>query len=71
MRESTPNSPLRIGAISIRDAVANIVSTIKTFLLWVADMLEILDQYLVEKLGPNWWHDTPIAIFALKRCPND
>lgn len=32
-------------------------------LLWVADMLEGLDAFLVEKLGPNWWEGTELEKF--------
>jgi hypothetical protein len=63
-------SPLLAAAACIRGVVDWIVLAIKEFLLWVADMLERLDHYLHEKLGPDWWRDTPIASFAAKRSPD-
>jgi len=36
-------------------------------LLWLADMLEKLDQVLLKKLGPKWWVNTEIEQFAPKK----
>jgi hypothetical protein len=32
-------------------------------------MLEALEQFLVEKLGPEWWIDTELEKFAPKSKP--
>jgi hypothetical protein len=32
----------------------------------IADLLEALSALLVERLGPQWWLNTPIAQFAGK-----
>jgi hypothetical protein len=31
-----------------------------------AEMLECLDKYLVDRLGPKWWENTPLERFAPK-----
>lgn len=64
-------SPLLVGAACIRGVIDWILFAIKTFLLWVADMLEDLDEFLKEELGPTWWRNTPFAIFAGRRSPHE
>ena len=39
---------------------------IEKFLYWSAGMLEELDAYLIERLGPQWWLETPLNRFAPK-----
>lgn len=59
--EKTPRNPdhcpLLAGAASIRGCADTIGYLIKNF-LWVAEMLEKLNEYLNEKLGRNWWSNT-------------
>jgi hypothetical protein len=31
----------------------------ENLMAWVADLLEMLDDHLREKLGPDWWLETP------------
>src|SRR5258708_35046482 len=45
--ENPDGSPLIAGAASIRGFVDTHIYLIKTLLLWVADMLEVLDTFLV------------------------
>lgn len=59
--------PLRAGAAGIRGTADLIVQSIKAFLLWIAEMLELLSDYLAEKLGPNWWINTQFEKYAPKR----
>jgi hypothetical protein len=33
-------------------------------------MLERLDRYLTQRLGPEWWRETEIEEFAPKRKPD-
>lgn len=66
-----PNgSPFLVAAACIRGVVDVILWAIKTFLLWIADMLENADAYLVQRHGADWWKNTPLAIFAARRVPN-
>jgi hypothetical protein len=62
-----PNgSPLLAGAACIRGFVDWIVYLIQKGVLWIAEMLEALDKCLLEKIGPVWWVNTPVAQFAPK-----
>jgi len=36
----------------------------KTFLLWIAVMLETLDDFLVSLKGRQWWAETKLQTFA-------
>jgi hypothetical protein len=56
-------SPLLSGAAHIRGFVDTLVYLVGEFLLWVADMLELLDTFLEGKLGPKWWHHTKLKAF--------
>lgn len=39
---------------------------VEKFLHWTAEMLEELDAYLIEQLGPQWWLEIPLKRFAPK-----
>ena len=65
--ENPDGSPLRAGAARIRGFIDTHIHLIKTFLLWVADMLEMLDTLLVGTLGPKWWEETDLNQFAPER----
>jgi hypothetical protein len=64
-------SPLIAAAACIRGFIDTIVYLIERGLLWIADMLEKLDEFQVKKLGPQWWVNTEIEQFAPKKKPDD
>jgi hypothetical protein len=66
-RENPDGSPLLAGAACIRGSVDTIVYLIQNLLLWVAEMLEMLDAFLVKKLGSKWWANTELEQFKPKR----
>jgi hypothetical protein len=59
-----PGSPLLAGAASIRGFVDWVIYLIEKGVLWVAKMLEALDAFLAQALGPKWWIGSPIEAFA-------
>lgn len=65
--ENPEGSPLLAAAACIRGFVDTIFYLIDKLLLWIPEMLEVLDRFLAEKLGPKWWCGTPLEQFALKR----
>ena len=65
--ENPRGSPLRAAAAGIRGFVDTVLYLIEKGLLWVADMLEKLDAYLVKALGSTWWLNTEVEQFAPKR----
>jgi hypothetical protein len=68
---NTEGSPLLAGAACLRGCIDTIVYLIEKGLLWLAEMLEKLDEVQVKKLGPKWWVNTEIEQFAPKRKPNE
>ena len=67
---NTEGSPLLAGAACLRGCIDTIIYLIEKGLLWLADMLEKLDQVLAKKLGAQWWENTEIEQFAPKKKPN-
>jgi len=67
---NTEGSPLLAGAACLRGCIDTIHYLIEKGLLWLADMLEKLDEVQVKKLGPKWWLNTEIEQFAPKKKPN-
>jgi hypothetical protein len=67
---NTAGSPLLAGAACVRGFIDTVVYLIEKGLLWLAEMLEKLDEVLVKKLGPKWWANTEIEQFAPKKKPN-
>jgi hypothetical protein len=67
---NTEGSPLLAGAACLRGFIDTIVYLIEKGLLWLADMLEKLDDVLMRKLGPKWWVNTEIEQFAPKKKPD-
>jgi hypothetical protein len=59
-------SPLLSSAAHIRGFVDTLVYLLRTFLLWIADMLELLDTTLERKLGQKWWKNTKLESFEPK-----
>jgi hypothetical protein len=62
-------SPLLAGAACLRGFIDTILYLIEKGLLWLADMLEKLDEVQVKNLGPKWWANTELEQFAPKK-PN-
>ena len=67
---NTEGSPLLAGAACLRGCIDTIQYLIEKGLLWLADMLEKLDEVQVKKLGPKWWENTEIEQFAPKKKPD-
>jgi len=65
--ENPLGSPLLAGAASIRGFCDTITYLIDELLLWIARMLEALDEYLKKRLGPEWWRGTKLEQFKPKR----
>ena len=57
-------SPLLAAAACVRGFVDMVLYLIEKGLLWVAEMLEKLDEFLLRKLGPRWWIKTEMEQFA-------
>lgn len=64
-------SPLLSAAACIRGFIDIALYLIEEGLLWIADMLEMLDQFQVKNLGPKWWVNTEIEQFVPKRKSNE
>jgi hypothetical protein len=56
-------SPFLRGAACIRGFADIMVYVVESFLLWIAQMLELLDTYLEQKLGHKWWTHTKLKSF--------
>jgi hypothetical protein len=65
--ENKHGSPLLAAAGCIRGCIDTIVYLLQKLLLWIAEMLELLDKILAEKLGPKWWIGTEVERFKAKR----
>jgi hypothetical protein len=61
------SSPLLAGAACIRGFCDTITYLIDELLLWVARLLEALDEHLKKRLGPKWWLGTEMDQFTPKR----
>lgn len=64
------NSPLLAAAGCVRGFVDTVLYLIERGLLWIAEMLESLDDFQAQKLGPKWWVNTELNQFAPKKKPN-
>jgi hypothetical protein len=64
-------SPLLAGAACLRGFIDTILYLIEKGLLWLADMLEKLDEVLMKKLGPRWWVNTEVGQFAPTKNPDE
>jgi len=60
-------SPLLAAAACIRGCIDSVIYLIEKLLFWIAEMLELLDKILAEKLGPKWWIGTELERFKTKR----
>jgi hypothetical protein len=54
-RENTDGSPLRAVAGCIRGVYDTMLYLLDKLLLWAAEFVEKLDDFLIEHLGPKWW----------------
>jgi hypothetical protein len=60
-------SPLLAAAACVRGFIDTVLYLLERGLLWIADMLETLDEFQVKTLGPRWWVNTEIEQFAPKK----
>jgi hypothetical protein len=65
-RENPDGSPLLAAAGTVRGFIDTIVYLIEKGLLWVAELLEKLDEWATAKLGPNYWVGSPWEPLAPK-----
>jgi hypothetical protein len=65
-RENPESSPFIAAAACIRGFIDTIVYLINKGLHWIADMLEMADAHLTERLGKQWWKNTELQKFAPK-----
>lgn len=65
-RENREGSPLLAAAGCVRGAADYLIYLVKKLLLWIPEMLEKLDVFLAQKLGPKWWIGTDLQKFAPK-----
>jgi hypothetical protein len=61
--ENPDRSFLLSGAAHIRGFVDILVYLAEQLLLWIAEMLELLDTYLEQRLGQSWWKRTNLGSF--------
>lgn len=71
--ENRDSSPLLSGAACIRgfidivkylSEVEAVNCFIEQFLLWIAVMLEEIDDFLIDLRGRHWWIETRLQVFA-------
>jgi hypothetical protein len=63
-RENPERSPLRAAAGVIRGFCDQVVYLLNRTVLWVADLLETADEFLLRILGPGWWLRTALERYA-------
>jgi len=63
-------SPLLAAAACLRGFVDTVLYLIEDGLIWIAEMLEKLDELLMRKSGPRWWLNSEIEQFAPKSKSN-
>jgi hypothetical protein len=64
--ENPKGSPFLAAAACIRGFVDTVIHLMKKLLLWIAEMLEKADAYMVSKFGEKWWVKTPMSQFDVK-----
>ena len=62
--------PLRAFAAWLRGFLDTVRRLLDEFLSKIVLGLEWLSEYLAEQMGPEWWLDTPLAQFSLRRKQN-
>jgi hypothetical protein len=65
-RENPDGSPLLAAAGCVRGFIDSVLHLIERGLLWVAEMLEKLDEWATEKWGAKYWVGTPLEAFFPK-----
>jgi hypothetical protein len=65
--ENPDGSPLLSGAAHIRGFVDMNTYVTDRFLFWIAEMLELLDTLLKQKLGQRWWKRKKLRTFEQKK----
>jgi hypothetical protein len=60
-------SPLRAGAGNVRGYCDTDEHCVVSLLIPLAEMLEVLDAFLLKQLGPKWWKGTEMERFAPKQ----
>jgi hypothetical protein len=65
--ENPDGSPLLTRAARIRGYADTVLYLNEKLLLPDADMDELLDAFLTEKFGPQWWHNTELERFKPER----
>lgn len=66
-RENRDGSPLLATAASIRGYSDTSSYLLENLLRMNPEILEALDAFLIEKLGPKWWTGTELEKYAPKR----
>jgi hypothetical protein len=66
-RENPDGSPLLAAAGCVRGFMDTVIYLVNQLLLWIPELLERLDAFLGEALGPKWWLDTPLEGLVPKR----
>jgi hypothetical protein len=64
--QNPDHSPLLSAAAHIRGFADTVLHLILELLLWIADMLELLDTHLIRRLGQKWWERTKLKAFEPK-----
>jgi hypothetical protein len=64
--ENPGRTPFLSGAAHVRGFVDMNGYMAEQFLLWIAEMLELLDTILEQKLGQGWWKRTKLRRFEPK-----
>jgi hypothetical protein len=62
--ENPEGCPLIAAAGCIRGFADYVLYLIDHILRWIAEMLELLSEYLEEQHGPQWWINTPLNQFS-------
>ena len=65
--ENPDGSPILASAARRRGYIDTNSYLQDKLLLPDAEMLEALDKYLADRLGPKWWENTPLERFSPKR----
>jgi hypothetical protein len=66
-RENSDGSPLRAIAACIRGLCNTIAYLLNELLLWIAEFVEVLDDFLKSRLGPKWWTSNEFLDFRRGR----
>ena len=67
--ENASGSPVLAGAACMRGYCETDTYLVASLLIPKAEMLEALDAFLRERLGPKWWNGTEMERFVPKRKP--